>query len=91
MTTTLLLEWPANPASELVHRYLVFESVDGGDLNFKAFTPTNSFSIESPSSHVYTWAVKAESFVGVSGISATCNGPGAPSTPGQPTVTVIQS
>jgi len=89
MSTTLHVEWPANPASEFVTSYDVYESVNAGPFNFKTNTPGASLDILNPSPGTYAWKIRAKNFVGTSGDSPVIQGPTVPSNPGQGTVTVI--
>jgi hypothetical protein len=91
MQTTLSLNWPANPVSELVTSYRVFCSLNGGSLDFIGTTDTNSFLVPNPLPGVHVYAVQAINFVGESPLSPTVTGPGIPTAPGQPTLTVVVS
>ena len=84
----LRLEWPASPASELVSHYQVFQSIDGGGFSLIASPTVNHYEF-TPVQGVAVWKVRAVNFVGISADSPTVDGPGVPSAPGQPTVTVV--
>jgi len=82
------LNWPANPPSELVHAYELWEKVNDGFWNLKVTLeePTYTFT---PAASQYQWKVRAVNFVGISDFSPVAEGPTAPSTPGTITVTVV--
>lgn len=86
---TIRLDWDANPSSELVTGYQVFESVNGGTMTLIATTPNNFYEILNPLPGVYAFAIKAVNFVGVSEISDTVTGPGVPSKPTTPVITIM--
>jgi hypothetical protein len=93
-STTITLSWPANPSEDGVTRYAVYESKDGSALAFKAAvapSPVPSLNILNPLPGVYTWAVRAENFVGNSALSASATGPAIPSVPPAPTIVVTVS
>lgn len=89
MTTKLHLDWPANPASELITGYQIWRSLDGGEFEYVATTTETHADTENPSPNVYAFKVKAVNFVGAGPFSPVAEGPGLPSAPGKPTLTVI--
>ena len=90
--TTLHLSWPANPASELVTEYHVHRSVDGGAFSlFRVVVGATTTDIVDPAPGLYSFLVKASNFVGISAESPVVTGPGVPTAPGQPTLTVTVS
>jgi hypothetical protein len=88
MTTTLRLQWPASPANELVTGYQVWRSLDGGEFEYVATTANTYADTVNPSANVFAFKVKAVNFVGAGPFSPVAQGPGLPSAPGQPTLTV---
>lgn len=83
------LDWPANPPSELVHEYEVWEQLNDGFFNVVATVPNNFLERTLNTPGVYHWKVKARNLAGDSGFSAVTDGPSVPSTPGTITVTVL--
>ena len=83
------LSWPANPPSELVRTYEVWEQINGGFWNFKAEV-TDPVYVFTPAAVAYRWRVRAVNFVGFSDFTPDVGGPAAPSTPGTITVTVVE-
>lgn len=90
MPTSINISWPASPVEEGVTRYQVFESRNGAPLTYKTevLPPLHELTISNPLPGNYMWAVKAENFVGVSALSQSASGPGIPSVPPTPVVTV---
>lgn len=93
MPTTINLSWPANPASEGIQKYQVFESLDGGPFNFKTdvVAPAHSLQILNPAPGVYRWQARAVNFVGNGPLGPIAEGPELPSAPGVITVEVVNS
>lgn len=91
MSTTIHLEWDANDASELVTGYQVWRSVDGGEYFHLTTVSTTHLDIVNPDPAQYSFKIKALNFVGASPLSAAAVGPGLPSAPSTPTLTVIVS
>jgi len=84
------LDWPANPPSELVDSYEVWEQIDNGFWNVKSLVETNHLVLESNlSAGKYRWRVRAHNFIGYGPFSAEAEGPDAPSAPGTVTVTLV--
>lgn len=78
MPTTIKLDWTANPASDAVTKYEVFESKDGAAFAKKGDATSNTFSILNPLPGVYRWQVRAVNFVGTGAFSDIVAGPGVP-------------
>jgi hypothetical protein len=96
MASKIILLWPANPASEFVSKYQLLESFNGGVFNLKADVVASSevppsFEILSPSPGSYRWQVRAVNFVGTGPVGNIASGPTVPTTPGDITVTVVNS
>lgn len=87
--SVLRLEWPANPANELVTAYQVLESQDGGPWGLKGVTNGDTFLQFNAVAGHFAWKVRAINFVGAGPDSPVVNGPDVPSAPGQPTLTVV--
>jgi hypothetical protein len=88
MTTTLRLEWPASPDAELVTGYQIWRSLDGGEFEYWQTVAGTHADTVNPTENVYAFKVKAVNFVGAGPFSPVAQGPGLPSAPGQPTLTV---
>jgi hypothetical protein len=88
MNTTLKVEWPASPSGDLVTGYQVWRSLDGGEFEYLATTSETHADLLNPVPGVYAFKIKAVNFVGASEFSPVAQGPGVPSAPGQPTLTV---
>ena len=82
------LDWPVNPASELVSSYKVWQGTPGNPLGLVATVATNTVTLDVPTG-IYRWAISAVNLAGESVKSAETSSPGAPSAPGAPTVTVL--
>jgi hypothetical protein len=91
MPTTINLSWPANPASEGIQKYQVFESKDLGPFNFKADVLTPALQILNPLPGFYRWQVRAVNFVGDGPMGPVAEGPDVPTVPGTIVVQVINS
>lgn len=86
----LKIEWAANPAAEQVTSYNVHVKRDAVPVQGSPFQVTGtSHTIDNPQPGVYTAQVIAVNIAGTSPTSDTGSGPGIPSKPGTPTVTVI--
>jgi len=86
---TIRLTWPANPASELVDGYEVWQSTNGGSSQPLTVVSTNQLDIPNPVPAAYAWTVRAHNLVGYGPQSPVTAGPSLPSTPGSITVTVV--
>lgn len=86
---SIRLQWPANPASENVTAYKVWESVNGGAWTLKSTVATPELDIANPAPHPTKWKVQAVNFIGESATSPEASGPSIPSTPPAPEVIVI--
>jgi hypothetical protein len=86
---TLRLDWQANPASEFVTSYMIFQSKDGGAMTLLTSTPDNFYEIVDPPSGVYAFTIRAVNLAGVSEMSDIAYGPGLPSKPSTPMITVM--
>jgi len=91
MATVINLSWPANPASEGVIKYQVFESINNGAFNFKADVTSTSFQIANPAPGAYKWKVRAVNFVGNGADSNIAEGPTIPTQVGDLAVQVVNS
>jgi hypothetical protein len=91
MPTSIKLDWTANPASEFVTKYEVFESVNGGAFAVKANATGNTATIPNVLPGLYRYKVRAVNFVGNGPDSAVVDGPAAPSEVLDVTLTVLQS
>jgi hypothetical protein len=91
MSVTINLSWPANPESEGIQKYQVFQSVNNGIFSLLGETAVNSFQIVNPVSGQYRWKVKAVNFVGTGPESNIADGPGLPTQVGDIVVTVVNS
>lgn len=80
------LTWPANPDSQIVCSYEVWEKVNDGFWNLIASIPETFYEF-SPSGGVRQWKVRAVNFVGPSEFSEVVEGPAAPTAPGTPVLT----
>jgi predicted phage tail protein len=87
---SVLVSWPENPVSELVHEYQVYEGVNGGELILRGTTTDNQLEILDLPVAQYRWAVRAVNMAGIGPLSEETNGPGLPSAPGAPEVTVLE-
>jgi hypothetical protein len=88
---TIHIDWSPNPASELVSQYRVYRTLDGVGPDVVGLTNTNHFEVANPAPGQHTYFVQAINFVGESGLSAGAVGPGTPTTPAQPVLTVVVS
>lgn len=91
MPTTINLSWPANPASEGILKYQVFESRNGGPFNFKADVTVPALEIQGPLPGHYEWQVRAVNFVGDGPMGPVAEGPDIPSATGTITVVIVNS
>lgn len=94
MPTKHRITWPANPATENIIAYQVFESFNGGLFNLHAEVPATSAPIqvyEKPDPTPGQWAYKiaARNSVGVGEVSEATSAPTLPSKVGNPTLEVI--
>lgn len=87
---TLQMNWSANPASEQVISYDVNVMRNGSSIG-TFNVPTNSYSIDSPSPGVYSFAVRANNVAGSSAYSAPVQGPTVPSVPTNLTINSVVS
>jgi hypothetical protein len=86
---TLRLTWPANPPEDLVSSYQVLESFNGSPFSVTAEVPTPTYDKLSPTPGQWAFKVTAKNFVGIGPESDPVAGPGVPSKPGTPTLSVI--
>lgn len=89
--TTIILNWPANPASEGVNKYQVLQSVDNNPFLVIGETHSNDFQIQDPAPGFYKWRVQAVNFVGIGQQSDPAEGPTVPSKVGTVTVTIVST
>lgn len=83
------LTWTANPASELVTGYEVWEKINDGDFQYKTFVTNPQYSFAPAISTSYRWKVRANNIVGASEFSDEAGSPTVPSKPGTITVTIV--
>ena len=91
MATKIKLTWPANPASENVTHYEVWESQNGAPFTLKATVTQLFYDITTPAPVNYQWYIKAKNYVGTSAPSAVSSGADIPSAPTAPTVEYINT
>lgn len=87
------INWPANPAGNLVQNYQIWESVDNGAFSLKASVSasTLTYQILNPLPGFYRWQVRAVNFVGNGPFSNVANGVDVPDKVGDLTVTYTVS
>lgn len=83
------LSWPANPASELVSAYEVWEAVGQGSFILKASVPDPELLINDIPAGKYRWMVRAVNLAGNGPMSDEAVSPDLPSKPGTPVVEVL--
>jgi len=86
---TIRVDWAANPAGEFVTSYQVFQSKDGGAFNMVGTVTNNFYELLNPLPGVYAFSIKAVNIAGTSIMSDVGTGPGVPSQPATPVVTVL--
>lgn len=87
------INWPANPAGNLVQNYQIWESVDNGAFSLKASVSasTLTYQILNPLPGFYRWQIRAVNFVGNGPFSNVANGVDVPDKVGDLTVVYTQS
>lgn len=88
---TINLAWTANPADEQVSGYQVHQTFNGGSSQFVTTVSGTSYSVANAAAGVYTFALRAVNIAGIGPFSAYAVGPGLPSAPTPPTITVVVS
>lgn len=89
MPTKIRLEWPANPSSELVTEYKVWQSKDGSPLAVVATVNQPVHEIVNPLPGLYKWALSAINFVGASSAGPSADGPSIPTPPPAPNISIV--
>jgi hypothetical protein len=87
--TTLRVDWAAAPAGQMVTSYNVYMTYNG--TASVANVPTNTYSIDNPSTGSYAFQVSALNLAGEGGKSNVAFGPTVPSAPNTPVITVSSS